>query len=298
LAANRSRTAQWRRCLQQICERNGALEIAVARDDDQDARWDLVWRVRVLDLSEREIIIEAPTTLGQEISLKEGLALVAVMSVGQNRWMFNTRVLSKVMHALNDKQKIRALRLAMPQHVQRCQRRNFYRIETAALNLPEVELWPLLDPASVVVAERTNELQLQAERAGGNAPLSPEAYSIDEEHLMPEVGPRFTGHLMNLGGGGVGVQVDQQQAQQLNNHKLFWTRLNLPPELQTPICATAKLVHTHMQSDHSVYAGMAFDFSFNTGHQRVVVDQICRYIAVQQRNQLQRQAVVEERRIA
>ena len=37
-----------------------------------------------------------------------------------------------------------------------------------------------------------------------------------------------------------------------------------------------------MQSDHQVYAGLAFDFSFNVGHQRLVVKQIRRFIEKQQ----------------
>ena len=71
----------------------------------------------------------------------------------------------------------------------------------------------------------------------------------------------------------------------LARHKVFWLRFNLPPALKTPICATGKLVHTHMESNHDTYAGMAFDFSFNPSHQKFVVDQICRYIATQQREQ-------------
>ena len=43
-----------------------------------------------------------------------------------------------------------------------------------------------------------------------------------------------------------------------------------------------KLIHTHMESSQHTYAGFAFDFSFNPGHQRVVVDQICRFTARQQ----------------
>jgi ATP-dependent HslUV protease ATP-binding subunit HslU len=40
-----------------------------------------------------------------------------------------------------------------------------------------------------------------------------------------------------------------------------------------------------MESTHETYAGMAFDFSFNPAHQKFVVDQICRFIAMQQREQ-------------
>jgi hypothetical protein len=93
--------------------------------------------------------------------------------------------------------------------------------------------------------------------------------------------------LLNLGGGGVGLRIDPSDAHMLNRHKIFWMRFALPPAQRTPICASAKLVHTHMESNHDTYAGMAFDFSFNPSHQKFVVDQICRYIAMQQRQQTQ-----------
>jgi hypothetical protein len=297
--ANRSRTLQWRRCLDQIFERNGAIEIAVARDyDETEEGRHLVWRVRVLSVTEDEIVVEQPMTLGQLISLRDGVALVAILAIGQNRWMFTTTNLGATEFELGRQRAIPAVRLKMPDTVRRCQRRNFYRVETAALNLPEVELWPLLDPKSVILAERANELEFERNQQGLSLKPEGESPLLDEKDVMPETGPRFTAMLMNIGGGGVGLTVPPDHAQALQRHKLFWMRFSLPPELETPICATAKLAHTHMQSDQMVYAGMSFDFSFNPGHQRFVVDQICKYIAVQQRSQFQRESESEARRTA
>jgi hypothetical protein len=100
---------------------------------------------------------------------------------------------------------------------------------------------------------------------------------------MPEVGPKFTATLLNLGGGGLGLRVRPHDAPALGRHKLFWLRFSLPPGLTTPICATGKLAHTNVDSTQHTYAGMAFDFSFNPGHQRLVVAQVCRYITAIQR---------------
>ncbi|MHC4590474.1 MAG: PilZ domain-containing protein [Planctomycetota bacterium] len=270
MPAHRSRTSGWRRCLQQVHERRGALDIAVVRDpehDNGDSRH-LIWRVRLVALTKEEILVERPTTLGQVIQLDPGIELVAILAVGQNRWMFSTSNLGLTQHGGRDHRAITAMRLAMPQHVERCQRRNYYRIETATLNLPEVEVWPLLDPKSVIVAERAVELQGNLERGGARGPT-----------------------LLNIGGGGVGLRVRPQDAQALTRHKLFWLRFSLPPELSTPICATGKLAHTNVDSTQHTYAGMAFDFSFNPGHQRFVVEQICRYItAMQRRAQLRQSA--------
>jgi c-di-GMP-binding flagellar brake protein YcgR len=272
--------------LKQVLERNGALEIAVANTpEDQSGAQHLVWRVRLLGLTDADIVVEQPSTLGQIISIGEGIELVVVLSIGQNRWMFTTKNLGLVNLALADRKSVGALRLAMPESVQRCQRRNYYRVDTAMLSLPVIEAWPLLDPKSVLVAERAYEIQYEIDM-GRLASRGEAAPAFDYDAVMPEVGPRFTGTLLNLGGGGVGMRVGAADAQTITRHKLLWLRFSLPPALSTPICATGKVVHTHIESNHDLYAGLAFDFSFNPTHQRFVVDQICRYIALQQRSQL------------
>lgn len=284
MPANRSRTLHWRRCLEQIHHRNGAIEIAVARDlEDEGAH--LVWRVRVLGLSENELVVEPPVALGHTIPLDDGVHLVACIAVGQNRWMFATRLLGRVEARRPTGYCGPALRLELPATVKRCQRRDHFRVETAALNLPHVDAWPLLDPKSVVVAERMNELQIEP----GSA--SDAIGSLGEDDVMPEVGPRFSARLLNVGGGGLGLDVAPEHHQVLSRHKLFWLRFPLPPELEFPICASTKLAHTHMQSNQHVYAGLAFDFTFNAGHQRFVAAQICRFIErLQHHQQLKRSA--------
>lgn len=291
---NRSRTLEWRRCLRQILERHGALEIAVShRNGESTANQHLLWRVRLLDLSETEIIVEQPSALGHLIQIDIGTELIGILSIGQNRWMFTTNNLGGTKAPLPDRKLVPALRLVMPEAVQRCQRRSHYRVETAELNLPLVEMWPLLDPKSVLVAERAYEIQHEIAMGRLREHATATGLKFDYEDVMPEVGPRFTGTLLNLGGGGVGVRVGESDSQALNHHKLFWLRIALPITPPVPVCSSGKLVHTHMESSHDTYAGLAFDFSFNPSHQRFVVDQICRYIALQQRVQ---HAELEQRR--
>lgn len=290
MPAHRSRTLNWRVCLEQVLDRNGSLEIAVGQADDAvspDTR-DLIWRVRLLAISEGEVIVERPAALGQVINLERGIKLVVVLSIGQNRWMFKSTNLGEVEHGQGERRTIRALRLSLPETIERCQRRNYYRVETASLNLPEVEIWPLLDPRSVLLAERANEIQFEMAEAGGEQAPAPVPRRLPDTELMPQVGPQFAAQLMNIGGGGLGLRLAPDNAQPVHRHKVFWIRFRLAPELPVPICVTAKLVHTHLESNQDVYAGMAFDFSFNPGHQRFVIDQICRYIALQQRAQHER----------
>jgi hypothetical protein len=307
--ANRSRTHEWRRCLKQVHERNGALEIAVANispdgstsgGGDGGGGSQLVWRVRMLALTETEIVVEQPATLGQTIPIDKGIELVVVLAIGQNRWMFTSTNLGHIGYPLSNGNErsagasvggrsLPAMRLQMPESVQRCQRRHHYRVETTSLSLPQVEIWPLLDPKSVLLAERACEIQFEQ---GGPDETSGDPMMhvgvVEDESVMPEVGPRFSATLLNLGGGGVGLRIGPDDGQVLCRHKLFWMRILLQPTLTTPICATGKLVHTHIESNHDTYAGLAFDFSFNPVHQRFVVDQICKYIAIQQKAQTQR----------
>lgn len=312
MPANRSRTHEWRRCLKQVHERGGALEIAVANTQpDGTAAGQLVWRVRIVALTETEIVVEQPATLGQLIPIDQGIELVAILAIGQNRWMFNARNLGHIGVPMGSggghgtgsggdrSRSIAAMRLTMPENVQRCQRRHHYRVETTSLSLPEVEVWPLLDPKSVLLAERAYEMQF--ENGGPDETSSDPLLSsqgVEDDSVMPEVGPRFPATLLNLGGGGVGLRVGPDDAQVLSRHKLFWIRITLTPALATPICASGKLVHSHIESNHDTYAGLAFDFSFNPVHQRFVVDQICRYITMVQKIQTDRARQVAQRKIA
>ncbi len=297
MPANRSRTTQWKRCLNQVAHRNGSLEIAVERNysDDEQGRH-LLWRVRLLQLTDREIIVEQPMTLGQVMSIEQGVQLVAILAIGQNRWMFSTTNLGEVIHKPDARTAIPAIRLVMPTSVERCQRRNYYRVQTAGVELPEVSIWPLLDPKSVLVAERSNELEYEKNESNKTPSITKADSNVGSEISMPDVGPQLSAVILNLGGGGIGLSFSPDSSAILSRHKLYWLRFSLPPELATPICATAKLIHSHMESNQQVYAGMAFDFSFNPAHQRFLVSQICKFISIQQRDQLESEFDQDEHR--
>lgn len=295
MPAARSRTENWRRSLQNIFERNGALEITLPQagagagaGDETEGTSSLIWRVRIIGLTDTEIQIEEPTALGQTIELRQGLELVGIIAVGQNRWMFRTTNLGKAKIPINAYRIVTGLRLAMPTDVERCQRRNFYRVSTIGLDLPQVECYPLLDPGTAALAEAANRVAindaLENLAAGGPGPKRPEI----EPHILPQVGPKFMGSLMNVGGGGVGLLVNNDDKPSLESQKLFWLRISLMPHVPLPIGITARLRHTHIDSAQRMYAGMAFEFGFDPHHQKFVVDQLCRYVAMVQRDQLKR----------
>ncbi|MDP7030195.1 MAG: hypothetical protein QF733_08245 [Phycisphaerales bacterium] len=284
MPAQRSRTAGWRHCLQQICDRRGSIELAVRPPGEHEPtplRGDLLFRARVIALDRDSIRVETPVSLGMAVEFVKGLELVAIMAIGQNRWMFHTMCMGAI--GTGRKGTPPALRLSAPREVQRCQRRRDYRIDTADLQLPDVQMWPLLDPATVVPAERLAAVDFQRELdgqlvAGGPPPL--------DDDLLPQLGPEHGGRIVNLGGGGLGLAVGVEDAGVIGRHATWWLRFELPPSVQTPIYAAARVAHRHLRSDRSLYCGMCFDFSANPSHHDVVARQIMRAIAGLQRRQM------------
>ncbi|MCH2160626.1 MAG: hypothetical protein MK085_02000 [Phycisphaerales bacterium] len=274
--------------MRQIHERGGAIEFTVAQPDQEQGNEpsshasgsDLVWRVKILQVSDEEIVVESPMALGRDIRIEQGMHLVGAIAIGQNRWTFRTINLGPFTEGHHREHP--GLRLKMPESVDRSQRRRI-RVDTQAINLPKVEIWPLLDPKTVIPAERANELAFAELQSDGGTKSEG-----DNESQMPTVGPKFTASLANLGGGGVGLVVESEDAGPLGRHRVFWLRLNLAPELPIPAVVSGKVVHTHIDSAQRTYAGVAFDFSFNPGHQQVLAAQIAHYIT--QRQELQRQA--------
>jgi len=292
--SSRSRTENWRRSLDQLRERNGALEITLPRyfngdvPDTGGAGSDVIWRVRILSVTDEDILVEEPTVLGRPISLEVNASLVAIIAIGQNRWMFRTSVLGKQVAALNDRVQARCLRIAMPDNVERCQRRNFYRVSTVGLNLPEVEAFPLLELASAG----------DAEEACRTAVLSAQNPSVVARIGLPlqeatpaAVGPPIRTLLVNLGGGGAGLMVLPQDRGTFEAHSLFWLRIRLGGLGPVAIGVAARVRHRHIDSSQRLYAGMQFEFVQQVDHEAFVVDQICRYVASVQREQLARQSI-------
>ncbi len=276
MPASRSRTTEWRRSLEQLRDREGAIEVAVAHDgagNDESIlnSSDLVWRVRVLELSDNEVCVDLPFALGRAVELPIGTELLGAIAIGQNRWMVRTRVLGPWATRAPYPRTHRGVRLVLPDHVERCVRRAS-RVDVATINLPKVEMWPLLEPRSVMPAQRASELAFKAMLAG-EAPLP------TTDDLFPTTGPGFSATLVNLGGGGLGVLVEASDSAALSRHRLFWIRFSLGDITPIPIAAAARVVHTHMDSSHRIYAGISFDFDFNPAYQRVVGEQIVHAIA-------------------
>lgn len=277
MPASRSRTERWRDCLQQIKDRSGGIEFTIARPgiDPEANSGDLVWRVRVIRFDDSELVVEAPVAMGNAIHLGEGVDVVGILAVGQNRWMFRSTTLGMTTTA-GPRGMMPALRLRMPEEVERCQRRQFLRVATAEIRLPEVECFPLLEPLSAVPAE------VACRDAMKSGVVS---------SLLPEVGPVFKAKLLNIGGGGVGLLVPRSETSGVNRSKLIWARFDLRPEMPAPLGVTARIVHTHLNHEQDVYAGVSFEFAFHTAYRPFVADLLVNYVqALQDRQRSVRRA--------
>lgn len=282
MPANRSRTERWQDCLEQIRQRGGGLEFSVSRAAVENAGApgaargsDLIWRCRLLQVTETEIVVEQPTAMGHPLFIDRNVDLIGVMAIGQNRWMFRTTTLAPTPKL----SRTGVMRIAMPTSVERVQRRQFYRVSTAELSLAKVECWPLLNPMSVGPAEAANRAAIEEAERTGQTPEN------REPSVLPEVGLQFQAQLVNIGGGGVGLMVDPSEARSIDRARLYWLRLDLTPHIPIPLSVTARLAHTHMDSTQSVYAGLSFDFTFNPSHQSFAVAQMVRYVEALQRAQ-------------
>lgn len=274
MPANRSRTERWREVLHQIYERGGGLEFTVDRGDTQgaDAPADIVWRVRLLHLDEQFITVEPPAAVGRSLNFEVGTPIVVVMAVGQNRWMFRSTIVAAAQQHSSRGTLERVLKLAMPTQVERCARRNFYRVSTAEITLSDVTMWPVRHLESAVPAEVANAAHVRQVQRGGK--LSLDTFSL----ILPEVGTPFTAKLMNVGGGGLGLIIPKENASNLDQSRLFWLKVDLGTTSGAPLGMVAKLAHTHIDSEHNTYAGMAFEFSHNPAHREFVVEQFTRYV--------------------
>lgn len=287
MPARRSRTEHWRETLEQLQQRNGAIELTIpgapsAADGSEESASSLIWRVRVLAITDTEVLVEHPVVLRQRVELNPGIDLVGVIVSGPNRWMFSTRHLGNAVALVTGGRETPAIRLSMPDRIERCQRRSFYRVSSVGLTLPRVECHALHDPASAALAEAANRSEFEALQGQNGVIARIETGGI----VLPDIGPSIPGVLMNLGGGGAGVLFEPEQARALERYRHLWMRLHLTPYVPVPLGLAARVVHTHLDAQHRVYAGVSFDFSGDRTHERFVITQLCQYVSDVQRDQM------------
>lgn len=280
MGASRSRTARWRECLSQIQQRGGGLEIALDQSDGTNAPASnsVVWRVRLYAVDDSALTIEMPGALGTSFPIRNNAKLIAVMAIGQNRWLFRTRVLGQAVTHVG-RREFPALRIALPEAVERCPRRRTSRLSTTSLQLPGAQCWMLLDPESAIPAEVANRARInELLRSRTCERPSPELEAV----LLPTVGPSASAELANIGGGGVGLRFSRENCIELDTRHYYWLKLDLCPWVPAPLVVTARLAHVHSDASQIVHAGFAFDFSHDAEHRPFIIEQMKRCMRLMQ----------------
>lgn len=253
----------------QVRDRAGPIEISIADDEAKS----LVWRVRLLDVDNDSMLVEQPSTLRRKVPIEPGTPLIGALAIGQNRWMFHTRVSGLETKVIAGRT-VDVLRLDPPLTMERCQRRSFFRISTASLQLPSVGCWSLNDPAAAVPIEVATRAAI-LEGTG----VDPDSIMDLNALAMPKVGIGADAVLLNLGGGGACLRLPHDEAAVLDRPGAFLLRVDLTPSVPLPLPITARLAHTKVDSSQNVHAGFAFDFSLHREYEAFIAEQVCRYVA-------------------
>ncbi|GAB4385365.1 MAG: hypothetical protein Kow0022_10960 [Phycisphaerales bacterium] len=226
--------------------------------------------MRLYEITDTHLTLEMPGALGTSFRIAENTRLRAVMAIGQNRWMFRSHVLGESQIQIG-RRTFPALRIALPDGVERCRRRASDRLVTDGFQLPEVQCSLLLDPESAIPAELANRARInELSRTHQLGEASPALEAV----LLPSVGPSAMGSLANIGGGGIGVRFGPNAPVTLDTRNLYWLRLDLRPWIPAPLAVTARLAHVHADSSQCVHAGFAFEFSHNPEHRAFVIEQM------------------------
>jgi len=289
--AHRSRTENWRQCLEQIGERAGAIELAArpgataldaptassASPTPIGPRLDIVWRVKVLDVGQKELLVSSPGAAGQRVELSSLLPLMASYVIGQNRWAFATTVMGTRPAPARSMDGI-GIALSLPSSVSRCPRRSSERLSTSSFNLPEVDCWPVLNPDTIAPAEAANRAMLTRLWTRADAPASSSTEPMIE-HAMPEVGPRVTARLVNISGGGVGLSMTPESHSAIDRSAFTFVRLRLAPHVPAPLCMTVRRAHAKLESDGMIHVGCALDYTWSPDSQRFIAELFARYMS-------------------
>jgi hypothetical protein len=234
--------------------------------------------VRVFAVEPDGVIVERPWSITQEVEIRPGQVLDGLMVDGLRRWTFTCRVEQTLRHALNEKKHVICLRLSRPVDVADGQRRDYFRVDTAGAELPAARLWHLMDHEGCAEYEHYCRLRHRACPAERDDIVQPPA---------PPIGDDFSTMVMDISAGGLGVLVKRDIEWLLPTAPLLWTKITLP-DVEDPLFAVTRLAHWHEESAELIRLGLCFSFDHNPGYRGFFIEQLCRFSAEYQRQQLQR----------
>ncbi len=273
-------SSDWLSAVSYLERRNGVLELRVdpSRLTREQARHrhDGQYRVRLLRIDGDRWLVERPFVKDGSASLAQGMPVQGIVGRGPQRWVFQSVIENVELCSLNTEMRVPALRLGPPSKVSTSQRRAYFRVSMAGLDLPPATLSPLLDLDSAKPAQDANR---QLHKTGDMRPAA--------SAPSPLISGGFRGHVLDLSGNGLSVNLDGELAESVTEHEHFWVELKLPDQ-EHPLRFAARRTRV---ADHE--EGMLIGLTCALGafgvHEQFITDAICKFTADAQRRQLQRQ---------
>ncbi len=247
---------QWLAQLREMCQRDGALEIALSpkREGDHPS----YVRVRLLayepDAKPPHLIVEHPAYAGSTGFQREVSVEVLAMR-SPYRFGFSARVIEPLRYQLNQRVVLPALKLTAPTHFHPVQRRRFYRVDTVGAGLPLAVFLPVVES--------------------------------DDEAAAPQPAVKsWSAPILNLSGGGLAVTLPAGAARNYKLGQQFRCRISLPSH-HGPLELPVTLVQHRNIRDDIWYLG--FEITEPEERARKLCENIlCRFATALQRSQLAR----------
>lgn len=257
--------APWMDALRALAQGKGSIRLlsatTTAHPADEGARDGRSCCARVLAVrSNGSVFVEQPPggpmdwlALDQEVEV--------LIEHHAQRWCGRSTVLGQLSYRLSsDLAPRQALRLGPMSQVVSAQRRRFFRVDMAGID------WPLVRIMS---------------RCQGAAPASEDAADLDDCLIRAK--------LLNLSGGGMGLQVEAADRRVVDLLKGQRYRCLLPlPQWGKPLLINARLVRIQRMRGKMVYLGLRFEFDHDA-QQRHAEDLLVRVTTELQRQQLRGQ---------
>lgn len=214
---------------------------------------------RVLELNDEHVVIEAPagvTNLGAK-----GTTLELIAAYRYQRWVFHADVKWCSPYRVGGQQ-VMGMCLSPPRKIKNAQRRRFFRVDTAGIDLDPV----CLKPVGAVCHARLSFFDMANKEQSGDGPIM--------------------GSLVNINGTGIGVSVMGKPNEELSGIPRFDCVIRLPTE-HLDIELRGHLLRCESRENGSSYLAIKIDFESDR-HRKRYRDLICRFAAWCQRNQLKR----------
>ncbi len=269
--------------LEALQRRNGPVEVlGIPSDgDERGAAW---YRVRLLEFSPAGLVIERPQISEESRYIQPDSFVRVSVADGLERWQFLAHVEKVILHPLNATTRVPALKLSAPMEIRTGQRREFFRVLTAAAGLRPVLLTPLPAQPEVQPAISTGGSSPSSDTLPFPGPPTPPAQPAPAPLNFPP--QPFRASLLNIAGGGLGAEAPLRLASQICLVTFYRCRLELPT-CPDPLELGASVKHIDLMDNGAYYLGLSFE-CLNAVEHRQCIDAICRFSAWFQRRQLQR----------